>query len=61
MPDANVRRWGIGSPEPPRHDGRAAQVENLCYGTTPNSAFHREVAVAYTSGRPREGSTKETS
>ena len=26
-----------------------------------NSAFHREVAVAYISGRPREGSTKETS
>ena len=30
MPDANVRRWGIGSPEPTanRED---TQVENLCY------------------------------
>ena len=30
MPDANVRRWGMGSPEP--HVNReGTQVNNLCY------------------------------
>ncbi len=30
MPDANVRRRGMGNPEPPRWTD--TQVENLCYG-----------------------------
>jgi hypothetical protein len=31
MPDANVRRWGIGRPEP-KASREGTQVENLCYG-----------------------------
>ena len=34
MPDANVRRRGMGSPE--RRDGQT-QVENLCYGAMRNA------------------------
>jgi hypothetical protein len=31
MPDANVRRWGIGRPEP-KASREGTQVDNLCYG-----------------------------
>ena len=47
MPDANVRRWGMGSPEP-RVNREGTQVENLCYegpeleGTQVNNLCYEE-------------------